>query len=142
MDELKPAWNKIIPGAQRFIDALDGSAILDKETGLVWAKSLDATQRTWLEASDYCTTLTLGGRLGWRLPTIEELASLIDPSVAGSPKLPTGHSFQNVLNGIYWSSRNYSGNNENAWSVNMDTGAVNNKIKSNGYFVWPVRSGE
>jgi len=141
LEELNPAWNRIIPVAQRFVDALDGSAVLDKETGLVWVKSPDATPRAWQTASDYCADLNLGGRKGWRLPTREELGSLIDPNSSGGTKLPSGHPFQNVEAETYWSSTVHSGDAAYAWGVNMASGSVINSVKTGTLYVWPVRSG-
>jgi hypothetical protein len=56
-------------------------------------------------AQSHCNTLKTGGRLGWRLPTLQELASLVDPSVPfPGPTRPAGHPFSNVQSGNYWSA--------------------------------------
>lgn len=141
LEELKPIWNRIIPAAQRFTDALEGSAVLDKETGLVWAKTPDSNQRTWQAATDYCADVALGGRKGWRLPTEEELASLIDTNASGGTKIPSGHPFQNVTADAYWSSTLYSADSAKALSVNMANGSVSSADKTGTFYVWPVRSG-
>jgi hypothetical protein len=150
LEEQKPAWNKIIPTEQRFVDALDKNAsgayeaVLDKETGLVWAKAPDSLLlRTWDQADSYCASLNLGGRMGWRLPTVAELSSLIDITNPGSPKLPVGQNmFQNVQSDFYWSSSTYAVNTADAWVVYMGGGLVGNLKKTNGYYVWPVRGGQ
>jgi hypothetical protein len=146
----KPTWDKTIPVAQRFVNALDTNAsgayeaVLDKETGLVWAKAPDSVGRTWDEADVYCTTLNLGGRMGWRLPTVAELSSLIDKTNPKSPQLPAGQTmFQNIQFGGYWSSIPYADSPlYYAWSVLMSDGnvAINGKIYYS--FVWPVRAGQ
>ena len=141
LEELKPAWNKIIPADQRFVAVLDGNAVLDKETGLVWAKAPDTALRTWQGAIDYCAGLSLGGRMGWRLPTVEELASLVDPSASGSPALPAGHPFQNVQSNSYWSSSTNVANTSFARIVSMATGTMGSDDQSGSYYVWPVRAG-
>lgn len=142
LEQMKPAWNKIIPAAQRFEDALDGTAVLDKETGLVWAKAPDTITRTWQEAMDSCTKHPSGGRRGWRLPTIEELSTLVEPATAGAPKLPVGHPFTNVQSSYYWSSSTYSGDSTTAWLVHFATGAPVNFDMSGPGYAWPVRSGQ
>ena len=48
LDEIPPTWSQKLPAAQRFVIVLDGAAVLDKETGLVWEKSPDTTERDWL----------------------------------------------------------------------------------------------
>jgi len=77
------SWDKKIPGATRFQLVLDGAAVLDKETGLVWEKSPDTeslARKPWKSttettADEYCYKREIAGRKGWRLPTVEELAS-------------------------------------------------------------------
>jgi hypothetical protein len=80
-----PSWDQTLPASTRFIvlSNMGGAAVLDRETGLVWEQSPTAPPTspntfTWLEAQDHCNTLTVGNRKGWRLPTIQELASLVD----------------------------------------------------------------
>src|SRR3990170_9161874 len=55
LEELQPSWSKKITDAsKRFETVLDGAAVLDKETGLVWEQSPDnTTTRTWAEAVNY-----------------------------------------------------------------------------------------
>jgi hypothetical protein len=81
-----PAWSQKIACAvgncPRFIELADWNreAVLDRETGLVWEKSPDSTPRAFVFAQAHCANLRVGNRKGWRLPMIEELASIIDPS--------------------------------------------------------------
>lgn len=138
---LPPAWSLKLPTSTRFETVLDGEAVLDWETGLVWEKSPDTTTRTWSNAVSYAYNKTVGGRKGWRLPTIEELASLVDTSVSGSPKLPSGHPFTNVQPGWYWSSTTYADNTSNAWLVYFYSGGGNDSYKIDSFYVWCVRGG-
>lgn len=142
LEELQPAWSKKITDAsKRFETVLDGAAVLDKETGLVWEKSPDTTARTWATAIPYAYNKNVGGRKGWRLPTIEELASLVDTSVSGSPKLPSGHPFTNVQSFDYWSSTTNVNDASNAWLVGFNFGFVYYNGKGNDFYVWCVRGG-
>jgi hypothetical protein len=143
LEEQKPAWNKIIPVAQRFVDALDGTAVLDKETGLVWAKAPDKVFRNWQTAIDFCTQLYLGGRMGWRLPTIVELGSLVDRSTPDNIKLPLSHPFQNIEPTSYWSANIYLGNPNKVWALAVGGGGTidSNNDKTGFGLAWPVRSG-
>jgi hypothetical protein len=94
MDRIPPAWSQTLPAGQRFVLVMGGAAVLDKETGLVWEKSPSSRDSTWLDAQLHCNVNSAGGRFGWRLPVIQELASLIDPSVPEpGPTLPPGHPF-------------------------------------------------
>jgi hypothetical protein len=141
LDEIPPTWSQKLPAAQRFVIVLDGEAVLDKETGLVWEKSPDTTKRTWLNAITHCYLKNVGGRSGWRLPTIEELASLID-TTRSNPALPTGHPFLNVQSDFYWSSTPLADNTVNAWGVTLSLGLVGFANKSTTFYVWPVRGGQ
>ena len=43
--------------------------------------------------------------MGWHLPTIEELSTLVDPTVpAPGSALPAGHPFTNIIASSYWST--------------------------------------
>lgn len=138
---LPPAWSLKLPTSTRFMSVLGGEAILDWETGLVWEKSPDTSTRTWAGAISDAYTKEVGGRKGWRFPTVEELASLVDTSVSGSPKLPSGYPFTNVQSGLYWSSTTVVGDTSVAWGVHFGTGGVDNGVKSLYYYVWCVRGG-
>jgi len=138
---IPPAWYQKLAASDRFQLVLDDAAVLDKETGLVWEKSPDTTTRTWVYAIVYAYPKEVGGRKGWRLLTIEELASLVDTSVSGSPKLPSGHPFANVQSNDYWSSTTDVGTASNAWVVGFGYGRVISLVKSGNYYVWCVRGG-
>jgi hypothetical protein len=83
--------------SSRFDCVMGGAAVLDKKTGLTWARNANiaAGDKPWLEAMEFCQDLVIGHRKGWRLPTKEELSSLHDTHRAG-PCLPDGHPFENV----------------------------------------------
>ncbi len=135
------AWDqKIKKATKRFKIVLDGVAVLDKETGLVWEKSQDITARTWDDAISYAYQKNVGGRKGWRLPTIEELSSLVGPT-RSNPALPSGHPFTNVQSNLYWSSTTDVNVASLAWVVNFYDGFVGNYDKINGSFAWCVRGG-
>ena len=76
-----PSWDKQIDGPGRFkvLAAFDGAAVLDKETGLVWERAPIDAIADWANAVLDCTLTEIGGRMGWRLPRIEELLSVLDP---------------------------------------------------------------
>jgi hypothetical protein len=122
----------------------NSDAVLDRETGLVWERSPGTGPQTWLFAQVHCTqNLTLGNRRGWRLPTIQELASLVDPSVGSpGPALPAGHPFTNVQSSTYWSATTYSNNADVAWFVDFSNGGVNTVDKPSAFFAWCVRGGQ
>ena len=142
LDEIPPAWSQKLPAAQRFQLVLDSAAVLDKETGLVWEKSPGTTTSPWSGALyNYCYNKEVGGRKGWRPPTIEELSSLVDLSVSGSPRLSGGHPFLNVQSGYYWSATTLTGTTSVAWFVNFNGGYASTEYKTSTNYVWCVRGG-
>jgi len=138
-------WDDQINSPVRFqvLGEFAGAAVLDRETGLVWEQSPNTELRTWINAHSHCYQRTVGGRKGWRLPTIEELASLIDPNnPGGNPDLPPGHPFSNVQSSVYWSATTDASNASFAWFVGLNFGSVFNVDKSDASFVWCVRGGQ
>src|SRR4026209_1157375 len=99
-------WDRKLPSASRFtiLSAFGDAAVRDGETGPVWEKTLETTEVSWTDARAACANKDVGGRKGWRLPSISELASLVDPSMRTGNTLPLGHPFTNVQMDVYWSA--------------------------------------
>src|SRR5712692_129804 len=70
-----------VPPRFEVLLSYNDQAVLDNETGLVWEQSPGVVRRNWSNAHIHCNQKIVGNRKGFRLPTIQELASLIDPSV-------------------------------------------------------------
>jgi len=87
----------------------------------------------------------VGGQKGWRLPSIVELMSLIDPAVAvPGPTLPPGHPFTNVLSSGYWTATTDAEDPTRAWLVDFAHGIAFGRIKTptvggGSDYVWSVR---
>lgn len=138
------------PGNTRF--AVDGSGelVLDKDTGLIWARDAnldnggEGNQLGWVESTDFCRELDLGDRMGWRRPSVEELSSLLDPSAEpneGDAYLPDGHPFVNVQDDDYWAEA-ASGGAEMSYSYIVNMGSCEIGTDDAGsYYVWPVWGG-
>ena len=126
-----PSRSQKLPAAERFVLVLDDQAVLDRETGLVWEKAPSTNANyTWQVAIIRCAQLVVGNRGGWRLPTVDELASLVDYSVTTNPRLSPGHPFTGVLS-FYWSSSEYESIVPSAWRVNFSSGVVDVYGKAN-----------
>jgi hypothetical protein len=141
LDQIPPTWSQTIPGAQRFELVLDGAAVLDKETGLVWEQSPSTVTADWTTAILNCVNKEVGGRKGWHLPTVEQLASLTD-STHVNPSLPSGHPFSNVQSSYYWSATTYASNATVARTVGFIYGFVGYDGKTSSHYVWYVRGGQ
>ena len=145
-----PDKNKTLPAndggsdgcnSSRFKCVMGGEAVQDKQTGLTWARNADIAKKAvpWQEAMKLCQDLEIGNRKGWRLPTKEELITLLDTSQS-DPALPDGHPFENVktvLN-FYWTSTTYEDDSSRAMIVGMNIGRVTNNLKVFDSTIWPV----
>ena len=138
----EPSWSQKLPAATRFVVLLDwnSEAVLDRNTGLVWERSPAAPAETWNRARLTCLNKTVGGQKGFRLPSIVELTSLVDPA-NNNPALPAGHPFTNVLSSIYWSATSSAENPTFAWDVVLGNGFVSSSNKTNFNHFWCVRGG-
>jgi hypothetical protein len=112
-------------GAQRFVilPALNNDGVLDKATGLVWEKSPQTASAKWSVARRICAEKNIGGQKGWRLPSLSELQSVVDPSIAPpGPTLPPGHPFLAVQSAVYWSDTRPGEDPKGAWAVHFGLG--------------------
>ena len=140
-----PSWAQQLPASTRFVVLSNwgtgNEAVLDRETGLVWEQSPSTSGSNWFNASIHCVQLSKGGRQGWRLPNVQDLASLIDPTQS-NPALPSGHPFNIVPSSVYWSASTVADFATSAWAVVVGTGFVGFDVKSNGTFLaWCARGG-
>jgi hypothetical protein len=152
------AWDKQLD-EDRFVLVLpteanpDGEGVLDKETCLVWERVLkneggpqDDGATSWHFQIDHCFNNRAGDRMGWRLPTIEELATLFDLAET-APKIPAELKAltSNVQTfGFYWSS---TGSQlipigTKAYHARIGSAVVREEAKSEAYHVWCVRGGQ
>lgn len=119
--------------------------ITDNWSKLTWARSPLAIRRTWNQATTYISGLSLGGKSDWRMPTKEELLTVVDITQQ-NPALPVGHPFLDVQNSLYWTSSLFSGYDTTYYYINLYTGSasyeyLNGSDSSFTYYVWPVRGG-
>lgn len=60
------------------------------QASLMWARRDNGWNVNWDQATSYCASLSLAGFHDWRLPTIEELETLYDPSASSRYKVVAG----------------------------------------------------
>jgi hypothetical protein len=149
-DQGLPYWANKLPAddgdatgcnSSRFKCVLDGEAVLDMETGIVWEKSPSQTKSDFVSAQEHCYGLTKGERKGWHMPTIEQLTSLVDTSGIDGLTLPSGHPFTNVQS-LYWSATTVTDYTTTAWGVYFTTGNMRPFTKDLHSWAWCVRGGQ
>ena len=104
--------------------------VTDLRTGLTWQQPLSAMQYTWDAANTYCRGLSLGGMTGFRLPSLKEMMTIVDPSRV-SPAIDS-KAFPTTPLEWFWTSSNRSP--LGTASVSFDTGgtgyfAVSNRLR-------------
>jgi len=160
--EFPPAWDRTLPASDgdpngcnssRFTCVMpdaafpDGSAVRDNETGLVWDRAPALTPPStqfWSDARQMCMNKTVSGRRGWRLPSVHELASLLDDTQI-NPALPTGHPFNINIGGYYSATTDSTivngGLFTSVWTVDLGVAGVRSNGNDIGGHVWCVRGG-
>ncbi len=104
----------------------------------MWTKNADPFgQLNWVDAMSRCSSFSISGIGGWRLPSKDELVALSHCNERRSSP------FTRVVQAsFYWSSTAYADYTELAWLVDMNDGDVHAYGKSVTRHVWPVRAGQ
>ena len=153
-----PAWDQklqcdTLATCPRFVllSNWNNAAVLDRETGLVWEQSVDTTFRNFHDSQVFCNNRATGGRRGWRLPTIQELSSLTDPT-RNFPSLPAGHPFGGLAfpqPGAWSASISIAApafapsSTSNAWFIEFQHGLADIDVQSDSFgATWCVRGGQ
>jgi hypothetical protein len=106
------------PSAQEYSSA--GAVITDTATGLKWAQTSGTA--VWSAAATKCASLDASlGNLGWRLPSVVELASIVSDGSATAPVVQTA-VFNQITATPYWTATPYAHGAGNAWSVSFANG--------------------
>jgi hypothetical protein len=132
-------WDTNNPSASRFTLAFPG-AVLDKNTGLVWEQAPDTGTDIWGNALQFiCANKTIGGTVGWRLPSVIELKSVQDPSLP-APFVPA-NVFSGIQSATYWSATTSNFSWSQAWGIGFLSllNTMGHTFKTNPLYVWCVR---
>lgn len=126
---------------KRFVDNGDGS-VTDLATNLMWLKEPKRVASDYDEADEFCRSLSIGGKSGWRLPTIAEWKDIIDEKQQ-NPALPPGHPFSNInTSSGFWSKTKHKFGPLYVYQVNLWNGETAYLSKKKIANVWAVRYAE
>ena len=111
----------------------------------MWQQGRDGTTR-WYDAMSYCSGLSLASYRDWRLPTVDELKTLVDISWGYNPTINRTF-FPKTVPFFYWSSTTVTvaGYTDDAWGVDFYDGydGYDGYIrKFYSYYVRAVRGGQ
>ncbi len=121
--------------ARSYTDNGDGT-ITDNTTTLMWQKEDDNNTYNWADAKSYCSNLSLASKSDWRLPSIEELRSIVD---LGKTNPAIDIVFTNTNSSGYWSSTTVASGTSSAWGVHFNGGNDGWGTKTNDGYVRCVR---
>ena len=159
--DVNPATNSNTDGKLGFsFTAVTGGCVQDNVSGLMWeVKTTDGGLRDWGktysnfgdgragDASAYPAAVNatnLCGYSDWRLPTVDELLSIVDFGIEyPGPTIDTIW-FPNTRAAAFWSSSAYVSGSTYAWAVafNGDVGSVIGATPDLVTFVRLVRTGQ
>ena len=111
--------------------------MLDNNTKLEWQQTFYSSTNSWFGAENLCNNLTYDEKSGWRLPTPQELLTILENGKS-SPMVNETY-FPNIKKQSFWSSAAYDGNSEYAWYLSFDTGTIATKKKSESNYILCVR---
>ena len=97
--------------------------VKDNVTGLTWQQPVNAATMDWSQASAYCSSLSLAGLTGWRLPSEIELFSLVDFTATSGATIDAT-AFPNTPANYFWSSSPMAGDPSGAWVAEFSGGGA------------------
>jgi hypothetical protein len=136
-DPVEP-WSTKLPPSRRFTIVIDGAAVLDNETGLVWQRAPSVGTTGHATTLIVCAVADTGGRRGWRVPVLSELLSLVEPGAM--PSLPVGHPFSLGATPRFW-SHTAPPNTNVAFVFDFEFGNLSNPPVTDQLRTWCVRGG-
>ena len=146
---------------------VESEMVIDEVNGLVWQNNADvgSVVKPWLSAEnyifcienvntfscddtsgdtavEYCSNLILNNHTDWRLPTLEELDTLVDYGKS-SPAIESAYFNADDANYSFWSASTYQsgvyGIGDKAWSLSFVDGSDSYNFKNKSLHVRCVR---
>jgi hypothetical protein len=142
----------------KYIDNHDGT-ITDTETNLMWKRCSEGLSNlldlySWGAAVKHPMNVDYAGYADWRMPTIDELKTLVycskgvknknDGECNDGSEKPTinQQAFPNTQLDWYWSGSPYANYSDSAWSVDFSSGSSTTQYHTNFFTVRLVRGGQ
>ncbi len=130
----------------RFSVSADGQQVTDATNGLVWKRCAEGmkwngtacagkpVKYKFTDAKKAARAPAADGK-AWRLPTRDELRSLVDAKAKKKPRIDAA-AFPNTPPLSFWASRDGSDDNLNAWLISFANGKLYGNV---GQAKFPLR---
>lgn len=128
-------WKKVVVDASRSGEFNSKYYWVDKNTNLMWQLGKTDEEYKWDfidKVSDKLNNQKFGGFEDWRIPTIDELKTILSKEIRAN----LGDS---INDGSYWSSTTVSNNTRSAWIVNFNIDKVTYSDKKSNHYICCVR---
>jgi len=113
----------IAPPTNRY--QISATTVVDLATELTWQHVIDPGTYTFNTAATFCANLALD-QLTWRIPSIQELETIVDTSATNVAVDPT--AFPNTPAGLHWSGTLRSTDSQSGWTVDFGVGIASRPI--------------
>jgi hypothetical protein len=135
-------WQKCSAGQTDFADCSGGTAATYN-----WYQATGTPHSTYNPSggTNICGSLNtsnFGGHTDWRLPSKQELQTIVDYAIAYPGPTIKAAYFPSTIASDYWSSTTSAHYTYNAWYVAFYEGSVDSYYKSYDYYVRCVRGGQ
>lgn len=140
-EEFKKAVLDVLKESKEFVNDIENPRferlkdgwVRDHEAELDWGPG-SAEGMNFTKAQEYCNSL------GGRLPTVDELQTILDPSMI-DPACDK-NIFKDVKSEWYWTSTKYVKTSNASWCVSFYNGRVGSGSVYYNYYVRPVRASQ
>ena len=127
------------PPISSYVDNGNGT-VTDTSSSLIWQQATAPNTYNWDQAISYCESLSFAGYTDWRLPTLDELKTLVDSTQ--TPPTINQMFFPDTRSSFYWSSITYANDARAAWGVRFSHASDEYFYKDGSYYVRAVRGGQ
>ena len=116
-----------------------GEVVLDEAAYLIWQDDTAVTEvkKNWFDAEKYCKSLSIDGIDSWRVPSYDELITIVDYT---KHTLAAMSAFKHVISEYYWSSNEDNKDTKNAKNIYFGNGCPNVNLKEDEYYIRCVHS--
>ncbi|MBH1989542.1 MAG: DUF1566 domain-containing protein [Myxococcaceae bacterium] len=119
-----------LPVSKRYVAS--SGEVTDVTTGLTWQQTATGGAMNRTTAFQHCSQLDLNAHT-WRLPTLKELATLVNYSVPYGELMMNSQVFSGEPADFFWSSTLLSGRSAYQWVMGFGQGRDGNDLTSDHY---------